>query len=82
MDIVPYPGAVRKIQTKRERKAEKKAAKKAKALAKAEKKSKRIVRGKVLCTCGELAKNFTIIPRYHDESCIINKRLKENKDVV
>lgn len=82
MDTIPYPGAVRKIQTKRERKAEKRAKKAEKERQKKEKKSKRIYRGKILCTCGQLAKNFTSIPRYHDLDCVINKKLKEIENVV
>lgn len=78
----PYPGAVRKIQTKRERKAEKKANKLAKEQAKKEKKSKRILRGNILCTCGVLAKSFTSIPRYHDVDCVINIKLKENENAI
>lgn len=74
MDVNPYPGAAKIILTKRERKAEKKAAKLAKRLAKKEKKQKIIkVKGKILCTCGELKKNYTLLNRYHADDCIINK---------
>lgn len=82
MDINPYPGAVKKIQTKRERKAEKKAKKLAKEKAKQDKKNKRIKRGNILCTCGELARNFTSLPRYHDIECVINTKLKEIENAV
>jgi len=82
MDTNPYPGAVKLIQTKRQRKAEKKAKKLAKEQAKKDKKAKRIVRGKILCTCGQLAKRFTSIPRYHDNDCIINTKLKEIENAI
>lgn len=76
MDAVPYEGATERVLTKKEKKDGKKAAK---ALAKEEKKKKNLHRGGIHCTCGKLATNYTALPRYHDDSCIINKKLKRRK---